>query len=358
VSTQRQAPDPVTLADVTTLGVGGAPARWATAMTEADLVACVADADRRAEPVLLVGGGSNLLVGDAGFDGVAVRIATRGLVAAGDACGGEEVAVAAGESWDDLVARAASSGWIGIEALSGIPGQVGATPIQNVGAYGQEVSDTVARVRTYDRRAGEVRTFAAADCGFGYRTSRFKAEPDRYLVLEVVFQFRHGDLGTPIRYAELATALQSSSGERRPVTEVRDAVLALRRRKGMVVGPADPDTRSAGSFFTNPILTPAAADRLPAAAPRFPAAGGQVKTSAAWLIEAAGFRRGHGGAAARLSSKHTLALVNAGGATAADLIALAASIRQAVADRFGVLLEPEPRLVGCALPPVEASSAP
>jgi UDP-N-acetylmuramate dehydrogenase len=274
-----------------------------------------------------------------------------------DACGGASVTVAAGESWDALVALAVERGWRGIEALSGIPGTVGASPIQNVGAYGQEVAETIASVRCWDRVDRRIRTLANADCGFGYRSSRFKSDPRRYVVLTVTFQFRLGDLAAPVRYAELARALDVAPGERPSMSSVREAVLRLRRGKGMVLDESDHDTWSAGSFFTNPVLDPERARALPLEAPRWEQPGGTVKTSAAWLIEHSGFHRGYGGARARLSGKHTLALTNRGGASAADLLALAAEIRRGVLDTFGILLVNEPVLVGCELPsPTEAMS--
>ncbi|MEZ5097726.1 MAG: UDP-N-acetylmuramate dehydrogenase [Nocardioides sp.] len=347
------------LRDHTTLRVGGPAARWVEAATEVDLVGAVQRADEAGQPVLVLGGGSNVVVPDEGFPGSVVHVATRGLRADVDACdpeaetlaacGGVSLTVAAGESWDDVVAHAVERGWVGLEALSGIPGLVGATPIQNVGAYGQEVADTVARVRTWDRRDRTQRTFAVADCGFGYRTSRFKAEPGRFLVLEVTFQLKQGDLSAPIRYAELARVLAVDLGDRAPLAAVRDAVLALRRSKGMVLDAADHDTWSAGSFFTNPLLTVEQASRLPAGAPRWPQPDDRVKASAAWLIEHAGFDKGYGAGPATLSTKHTLALTNRGAATTADLLALAREVRAGVDSRFGVLLDPEPVLVGCSL---------
>jgi UDP-N-acetylmuramate dehydrogenase len=341
------------LADLTTLGVGGPADRVVEATSEAALIAAVSEADDAGVPLLLVAGGSNLLVGDDGFAGTVVLVRSEGVTVEDDtSCGGVTVRVQAGHGWDDLVAHAVAQRWVGVEALSGIPGSTGATPIQNVGAYGQEVAQTLARVRTYDRQERRVTTFAAGDCGFGYRSSRFKGQ-DRYVVLEVEFQFVTGDLSAPVGYDELARSLGIAAGERAPLGQVRDAVLALRRGKGMVLDPDDPDTRSAGSFFLNPVLDVADAGRLTEAAPRWPAGAGRVKTSAAWLIEQAGFARGAGDGAARLSSKHTLALVNGGGATAADLVALASQVRAQVHRRFGVVLEPEPRLVGVALDPLE-----
>jgi UDP-N-acetylmuramate dehydrogenase len=243
-----------------------------------------------------------------------------------------------------------AQGWVGVEALSGVPGSVGATPIQNVGAYGQEVADTVASVRCWDRVAGGVRTFAAADCGFGYRSSRFKQDPDRFVVLTVTYQFRLGDLAAPVQYAELARRLGVEVRGRPAMTEVREAVLALRRGKGMVLDPADHDTWSAGSFFTNPVLPAEDAAALPEAAPRWAQPDGTVKTSAAWLIEQAGFEKGYGNERVSLSTKHTLALTNRGAASTADLLALAGEIRRGVERSFGVRLVNEPVLVGCAVP--------
>jgi UDP-N-acetylmuramate dehydrogenase len=341
--------EPALLADLTTLRLGG-PARTLVEGTTTDaLVAAVRDADEAGEPVLLVAGGSNLVVADEGFAGTVVHVATRGIRVEEDTCGGAVVTVAAGETWDDLVARAVSSGWIGVEALSGIPGSVGATPVQNVGAYGQEVAQTVASVRCWDRQEGAVRTFFAADCEFGYRTSRFKRDPGRHLVLEVTFQLRLGDLGAPVRYAELARALGVQPGERAPAAEVREAVLGLRRGKGMVLDEEDHDTWSAGSFFTNPVLSAEEAGELPEGAPRWEQPDGSVKTSAAWLIEHAGFTKGYGHGAVGLSTKHTLALTNRGGATTKELVALASEIRAGVLAAFGVRLENEPVLVGCSL---------
>ncbi|MFT3860886.1 UDP-N-acetylmuramate dehydrogenase [Micropruina sp.] len=348
--------DTVRLADHTTLRVGGTAKRWVEATTEAELVEAVRSADATGEPVLVLGGGSNVLVADDGFDGTVVHVATRGIALAGGSCaidepgaamcGGAVIEVAAGETWDDFVAHAIARQWRGIEALSGIPGSVGATPIQNVGAYGQEVAESLWSVRTWDRRTNGFRTFAVGDCGFGYRTSRFKTEPGRYVVLSVTFQFQQGALSMPIRYGELSRRLQLDGRGRAPMSEVREAVLALRAGKGMVLDAADHDTWSAGSFFTNPILDAEQAAALPDAAPRFLQPDGRVKSSAAWLIEAAGFPKGFGTAPAMLSTKHTLALTNRGGASADDLLALARQVRDGVCDRFGITLVPEPVLVG------------
>jgi UDP-N-acetylmuramate dehydrogenase len=339
------------LRDHTTLRLGGPARDWVEATTEREVVDAVRRLDAAGEPVLVLAGGSNLVVADEGFDGTVVKVATSGVASDSDdpddlAClGAVTVTVAAGENWDTLVARAVDASWVGIEALSGIPGSVGATPIQNVGAYGQEVSDTLASLRTWDREEGRLRTFAAADCGFGYRTSRFKEEPGRFVVLDVTFLLRQGTLGAPVRYAELAATLGVEQGERAPLADVRAAVLKLRSGKGMVLDPEDHDTWSAGSFFTNPVV---AADAVPEGAPAWPQDGG-VKTSAAWLIEHAGFTKGYGGDRLSLSTKHTLALTNRGGATTADLLALAREIRDGVEARFGIRLVNEPVLVGCTL---------
>lgn len=339
---------PPLLRDLTTSRVGGPAGEYVAADDSQSLVEAVRSADRDGVPVLLVGGGSNLLVGDEGFPGRVVAVRTRGIaVDAEDSCGGAAMRVAAGESWEALVATAVARGWLGIEALAGIPGSVGATPVQNVGAYGQQVADTVAAVRTLDRTTGRIRTFPAVDCGFGYRMSRFKAEPDRWVVLEVAFAFRRGTVTRHVRYAELAGRLGISVGDRAPADEVAAAVLDLRRAKGMVLDAADPDTWSTGSFFTNPVLDAA---RMPEGAPSWPAADGLVKTSAAWLIQNSGFTRGWpGGGPARLSGKHTLAVTNRGSASCADLLGVARAVRDGVRDRYGIALEPEPSLVGCAL---------
>ncbi len=362
------------LADLTTLGVGGPVGRYVETTTEAELIDAVRTADDAGEPLLVLGGGSNLLVADAGFDGVVVRDVRTGIdVPDHSACAGVTYTVPAGTPWDDVVAEATSHRLYGIEALSGIPGSTGATPVQNVGAYGQEVAQTIATVRVWDRERARVRTLPVVDLRFGYRTSLLKrsllASDDprrdprdpaderapwgptpRYVVLDVTLQLRQGTLSAPIAYGELARTLGVEVGERAPLFDVRAAVLDLRSRKGMVLDPDDADTRSAGSFFTNPILTTDAAAALPGDAPRFPTGDGKVKTSAAWLIEHAGFARGYGlpGRAA-LSTKHTLAVTNRGGATSADVVALARQVRDGVRETFGVVLEPEPVLVGLEL---------
>ena len=356
-------PSTATLADLTTLRVGGPVSRLVDAATEAELIETVRAADEAGEPLLVLGGGSNLFASDEAFDGVVVRDARREiLVESADACGGANVRVPAGQPWDDVVVRAVEEGWTGTEALSGIPGSTGATPVQNVGAYGQEVSDVISSVRAWDRAENRVRTLARGELGFGYRTSLLKRSlradaegrawgpTPRYVVLDVGFQMSLATRSAPVRYAELAATLGIEVGDRSRSAEVREAVLGLRRGKGMVLDEADHDTWSAGSFFTNPILSTADADHLPEGAPRFDAGDSLVKTSAAWLISRAGFENGHGlpGPAA-LSTKHVLALTNRGGARAEDLLALAREVREKVDATFGVVLEPELVLLGLSL---------
>jgi UDP-N-acetylmuramate dehydrogenase len=339
----------VPLGAYTTLRVGGPARDFVEVTSSRELVDVVRALDAAGQRVLVLGGGSNVLVGDAGFDGTVVHVATRGVSDDVAACSGAVLNVAAGEPWDPFVGLTVGRGFSGLEALSGIPGSVGATPIQNVGAYGAEVGQHITTVRTLDRSTGAVRTLFAVECGFGYRTSVFKSQPGRYVVLDVTFQLRLGSLSAPVRYAELARVLRVEAGARVPAVEVREAVLGLRRSKGMVLDDADPDTWSAGSFFTNPVLDGAAAGALPAGAPRYPQPDGRVKTSAAWLIEHAGFGRGWGEGAARVSTKHTLALTNRGSAQATDVLELARRVRDGVEQTFGLVLEPEPVLVGCTL---------
>ena len=340
----------VALAERTTLRLGGPATRVIEAGSTAEIIEAVRRTDAAAEPLLLLGDGSNLVVADAGFDGTVVALNSRGIDVRSDPEGGGVVIRArAGEPWDALVSRAVESGWSGIEALSGIPGRVGATPVQNVGAYGQEVSQTITAVRAWERLAAREVTLPSAECRFGYRTSRFKADPSRHVVVSVTFRLRRDRLGSPVSYAELARTLGVQLGRRAPAAEVREAVLALRRAKGMVLDDDDHDTWSAGSFFTNPIVDAATAGRLPDAAPRWPHGDGRVKVGAAWLIEHAGFERGHRRGGAAVSSKHTLALTNRGTASTDDLLTLAREIRDAVAARFAIALVNEPTLVGCGL---------
>ena len=324
----------VPLAPLTTLRLGGPARRLVTAWTAEEVVEAVT-----AESFVL-GGGSNVVLPDEGLDEV-VLVRSHGLSGRRD---GDRVLlrVEAGEDWEALVASTVADGLVGLEALSGIPGTVGASPVQNIGAYGGEVARTVVSVRALDRRTGEVVELAAADCGFGYRTSRFKSD-QHWVVLSVLMSLGTGTLSEPVAYAELARLLGVQPGERAPAREVREAVLTLRRGKGMVLSADDPDSVSAGSFFTNPVVAPAA---VPAGAASWPDGGGSVKVSAAWLIEQAGFSRGWGDGPVGLSSKHTLALVNRGGARTADLLQVARAVRDGVRDRFGITLVPEPVVVG------------
>ncbi|MFD8939540.1 UDP-N-acetylmuramate dehydrogenase [Streptomyces sp. NPDC059578] len=343
------------LAPLTTFRLGGPAATLLTATTDAEVVDAVRAADDTGTPLLLIGGGSNLVIGDRGFEGTALRIATRGCEQ-----DGTRWELAAGEVWTDAVARVVEAGHAGIECLAGIPGSVGATPIQNVGAYGQEVASVISEVVAYDRRARETVTLTGEECGFSYRHSRFKAEPDRYVVLRVRFDLEDADgLSAPIRYGETARVLGVEVGDRVPLERARETVLKLRAGKGMVLDPEDHDTWSAGSFFTNPILDAAefaafrerVAERLgpDAAPPAFPTGEGRTKTSAAWLIDRAGFTKGYGSGAARISGKHTLALTNRGAATTEDLLTLAREVVAGVRDAFGVTLVNEPVLVGVRL---------
>ena len=344
----------VPLAPFTTLGIGG-PARYYARATERDHVGeAVRWASARGLPLFVLGGGSNVVVADEGFPGLVLHLALSGVEARLDDSAAV-VTVAAGEEWDALVERTVAEGWAGFECLSGIPGLAGATPIQNVGAYGQEVSETVATLEALELSTGQVRRFGNADCGFGYRQSRFKgADRGRYVILEVTYRLSPG--GSPaVRYPELDRHLSEAGCAHPTLRDVRAAVLAIRRRKSMVLDPADPNTRSVGSFFMNPVVTAgrlaeiAEAERrrgpLPDGLPSFPVPHG-AKVPAGWLIERAGFARGLRRGGVGISDRHTLALVNRGGGTARELLALAGEIRDRVRERFGILLEPEPVLVG------------
>jgi UDP-N-acetylmuramate dehydrogenase len=346
------------LSQYTTLGLGGPARNFVTAAFDDDLIQAVRASDAAGESVLILGGGSNLVIADEGFPGTVVHLATRGVLYARTGDGTVEVTVAAGENWDDVVAATVTEGLAGLECLSGIPGRVGATPIQNVGAYGQEVAQAITSVRVLDRLTGGTATVSNDECQFAYRTSMFKRSPGRHAVLGVTFALHDEKLSRPVRYAELAAELGVECGDRVPCEDARAAVLVIRGRKGMVVSPDDPDSRSAGSFFTNPIVDAerlahveaVAAGRGLGPVPRFDAGGGLVKIPAAWLIERSGFIKGYGApGGARVSAKHTLALVNAGGATTADLLALAREIGAGVRAAFGVALEPEPVMVGVSL---------
>jgi UDP-N-acetylmuramate dehydrogenase len=347
----------ISLASYTTLGLGGPARSFVSATTETAVIAAVREADASGAPLLVLGGGSNLVVADEGFDGVVVHMATRGVAITDDATH-VHVTAQAGEAWDALVAQVVAAGCSGVECLSGIPGLVGATPIQNVGAYGQEVSDTITAVRVYDRRCHEVRTMTPSECAFGYRDSVFKhQERDRYVVLDVRFALRrHG--APSVRYGELSRALEDI--EAPSLEDVRETVLRLRRAKSMVLDANDPETRSAGSFFMNPRVDAAKADAIEAQAralgrlrdgermPRFEAPGGAVKLAAGWLIERAGIARGERLGAVAVSRAHALALVNHGG-TSRELVALARSVRSRVEATWGVTLSAEPVFAGFAM---------
>lgn len=349
------------LGEYTTLGLGGPASAMVTAETDDELIAAVRSRDEVGAAVLLLGGGSNLVIGDEGFAGTVVRIATKGeKIVTGVADGAEVlVDVAAGEDWDELVARTVEAGFGGLECLSGIPGQVGATPIQNVGAYGWEIAQFLRWVRVYDRGTGETATLLPDQLGLAYRTSNLKGT-DSSIVLSVCLGLHTDGLSPPVRYAELARRLGAELGTRVPCADVRAAVLELRRSKGMVLDPGDRDTFSAGSFFTNPIVSehelPGVLERIRAATgleatvPQYSADAG-VKLSAAWLIEQAGFGRGYEGPGGRVrvSTKHTLALTNRGSASTEDLLALARTVRDGVLARFGIELRAEPLLINCAL---------
>lgn len=349
----------VPLAPRCTFGVGGAAARFVEATSEADVVDAAREVEARGEPLFVLGGGSNVLVADEGVPGTTLAVASRGVTRRRV---GEDVEldVAAGEPWDAFVEATVGEGLVGLECLAGIPGLVGGTPIQNVGAYGREVGPRIVRVRAYDREARALVELDPPACAFGYRASVLK-HTSRWIVTSVRFRLTAGELAEPVRYGELSRALALDEGARAPARLVRETVLALRRAKGMVLDPSDPDTASAGSFFTNPILDEAALgallvrvrDRLGDAArpPTFPEPGGRTKVAAGWLIERAGIAKGFAlpGSRARVSTKHALALTNAGGATAAEIGALARHVRGSVAEAFGVTLEPEPVLVGLGL---------
>ncbi|MFF1828923.1 UDP-N-acetylmuramate dehydrogenase [Paenarthrobacter sp. NPDC058040] len=350
------------LSELTTAAVGGPAGTYVEARTEAEIIDAVRSADAAGEKLLIIGGGSNLLISDEGYPGTVLKIASEGLtVDSEDSCGGVSVVVQAGHNWDALVEHSVLHAWSGLEALSGIPGATGATPVQNVGAYGADVSQTIAAVRTWDRQRNAVQTFTNSELKFGYRDSILKQTTvegsPRYVVLTVEFQLALGRMSAPIRYAELAKVLGVEAGKRAYSNDVRREVLKLRASKGMVLDPEDRDTFSTGSFFTNPIVPAEQAAELPENAPKYPAGtDGLVKLSAAWLIDQAGFTKGFGldessvsGGRASLSTKHTLAITNRGSASAADMVAIAREVRAGVVDRFGIELHPEPLLIGVAL---------
>ena len=332
----------VPLAPLTTLGIGGPARVFVRAESVDEIREVIAWTASHHHPLFILGGGSNVLIADEGFDGVVLQIDLRGMTVQSE----DVVYVAAGERWDDFVAFAVDRGYAGIECLSGIPGLTGATPIQNVGAYGQEVSETISGVEAIERDTGRVVTMTNAECGFGYRQSVFKnAAKERYIVAGVTFRLKPGGAAS-IRYPELQKYLDEHAIDVRDLRKVRDAVIAIRKRKGMVLDPSDPDTRSDGSFFMNPIVTPAQFAAIRAEnIPHFPA-GDQIKLSAAWLIEQAGFHKGFVHGNVGLSSKHTLAVINRGGGTAREVIELVRMIQERVRVKFGVEIQPEPNFVG------------
>jgi len=327
------------LAELTTLRLGGPARRVETATTTDELVELVRDADREDEPVLLVGGGSNLVVADEGWDGLVVLVRTDGYQATEDS-----VTVAAGVVWDEFVAASVANDWSGFAAMSGIPGLTGATPVQNVGAYGSEVAEVIGKLTVLDRQSGAVEEWTPDRALFGFRTSAFK-HTDRYVVLDVTFVLRKSATAPPVRYLEVARRLGIEPGSTAPSATVREVVLELRRSKGMLLDESDSDTWSVGSFFVNPFVAP---EQAPAGCPQWEV-DGQLKLSAAWLIENAGFGKGYGNDRVAVSSKHTLALTNRGGATTKELLDLARVIRDGVEERFGVRLRPEAHLIGVEL---------
>ena len=332
------------LSKYTSLRVGGPASKIVQVSNEAQIIAAIEEAGDT--PILIMGGGTNVLIADKGFEGTVIRISNNSVQAEVDACSGATLTIGAGEDWDTFVQTTINSGFAGLETLSGIPGTVGAAPIQNIGAYGHEVSEFITRVRTYDRELKEIYTFTNSQCEFSYRNSYFKAHPGRYVVLEVQFQLRIGEFSDPITYLELSKKLGIEPGEKAPVAATRAAVLELRASKGMLLSPDDHDSWSAGSFFTNPIISQQAADALPDAAPKWPLNDGRVKISAAWLIENAGMHKGDEVGGARISTKHVLALTNSGDATASDIVELAKRARNQVREIFGITLEAEVNLVG------------
>jgi len=338
----------VPLASLTTLGIGGPAKLFVRAETVDEIREVIPWAAARLEPLFILGGGSNVLIADNGFDGVVLQIDLRGMTILSEGSESVTIYVAAGERWDDFVAFAVDRGWAGIECLSGIPGLTGATPIQNVGAYGQEVSETIIGVEAVERDTGRVVTLTNLECGFGYRQSVFKnAAKDRYVVAGVTFRLKpHGSAA--IRYPELQKYLDEHQIDAGDLPQVRGAVIAIRKRKGMVLDPSDPDTRSDGSFFMNPVVTPARFEEIRRDAgniPHFPS-GDHIKLSAAWLIEQAGFHKGFVHGNVGLSSKHTLAVINRGGGTAREVLELVRMIQDGVRETFGVEIQPEPNLVG------------
>jgi len=348
----------VPLAPLTTLGLGGPARFFVEAQAREDLTAALRWATERALPTFILAGGSNLVVGDPGFDGLVVQLESAGQTWT-DTATGFTVEVQAGAAWDGVVAESVRRGVAGIECLSGIPGHTGAAPVQNIGAYGHEVAEVIRRVEVLDRPSLEVTTMNATACGFSYRDSVFKREPNRFVILSVTMEFVR-DASPTIRYGELAAAL--SSQPKPSPAQVRETVLALRRKKSMVFDPEDENRRSAGSFFTNPIVDARVANDVAAQAiaggivatagqiPRFPMPDGRVKLAAGWLIERSGISKGFRMGPVGISTRHALALVHHGGGTTTELLQLALHVRRTVRDRFGVTLTPEPVFLGVDWP--------
>lgn len=332
------------LSNYTSLRVGGPATSIVHVSSEVEIIKAIVEAGD--SPILIMGGGTNVLVADSGFAGTVIHIANNSVESEIDACSGATLTIGAGENWDFFVKTGIDRGFAGLETLSGIPGTVGAAPIQNIGAYGHEVSEFITRVRTYDRVNKGIKTFTNSECDFSYRNSYFKSHPGRYVVLDVAFQLRIGEMTTPITYLELAKKLEIELGDKASVIDCRTAVLELRGKKGMLLSNEDHDSWSAGSFFTNPIVSQQAADSLPNAAPKWPQLDGRVKISAAWLIENSGIHKGDEIGGARISTKHVLALTNTGHATASDIAALAKRARDHVESVFGITLVAEVNLIG------------
>jgi UDP-N-acetylmuramate dehydrogenase len=335
------------LRDYTSLRVGGPAENFVNVSTEAEVIAAIEAAGE--SPILVIGGGTNVLIADSGFEGTVIHISNNEVTAEVDACSGATLTIGAGENWDQFVETTISRGFAGLETLSGIPGTVGAAPIQNIGAYGHEVSEFITQVRTYDRQVKAIKTFTNSECEFEYRSSIFKKNPGRYIVLTVQFQIRIGEISAPITYAELATKLGIAVGDKAPVTQTRSAVMELRGSKGMLLDPNDKDSWSAGSFFTNPIVSIEVAATLPEDAPRWPTSDGRIKISAAWLIQRSGIEKGYTHGGAQISSKHVLALTNSGGASSTEILELAREVQEAVMEKFAITLEAEVNIVGTTL---------
>ena len=332
------------LSKYTSLRVGGPAKKIIHVSSEKEIIDAIEQSE--GSPILILGGGTNVLIADSGFDGTVIHISNDSIQSEMDACSGATLTIGAGQDWDRLVQISIERGLAGLETLSGIPGTVGAAPIQNIGAYGHEVSEFITRVRTYDREEKQVKTFTHSQCEFSYRSSHFKQHPGRYVILDVAFQLRQGQFSDPITYVELSKKLGIQPGEKADVIATRNAVLELRSSKGMLISNEDPDSWSAGSFFTNPIISQQMADALPNAAPKWPLNDGRVKISAAWLIENSGIHKGDAIGGAKVSTKHVLALTNSGTATAADIAALAKKARDQVKEKFGITLVAEVNLIG------------